>query len=84
MDWPFRLLWDHPLAVAGSIIVAISSLVVYRIYLHPLARYPGPKLAAATSWYATYYEVWKDGEFVEHIEDLHRRYGAPHIIFSIS
>jgi hypothetical protein len=47
--------------------------VIYRIYLHPLAKYPGPKLFATTRLAATYYgirhcRVYKVGE-------LHNKYG---------
>ena len=51
-------------------------LTVYRLYLHPLAKFPGPKLAALTKWYEAYYEIWPlNGKFSFHIEDLHKQYG---------
>ena len=65
------------LHILVSLAAGALSLAVYRVYFHPLARYPGPKYAAATYWYATYYEVWLDGEFVDHIQFLHEKYGTP-------
>lgn len=60
--------------------VLISGLliVVYRLTFHPLASFPGPKLAAATGLYETYYEVFKDGggRYWKEIEKMHRQYGA--------
>ncbi|KAI0487793.1 cytochrome P450 family protein [Xylaria cf. heliscus] len=48
---------------------------VYRIYFHPLAKFPGPKLAAATFLYEGYYDAIKRGKYVHQIEELHRQYG---------
>ncbi|KAF9057730.1 cytochrome P450 [Panaeolus papilionaceus] len=48
---------------------------VYRIYLHPLSRFPGPKLAAITSLYRAYYEVFKGGALLERIHTLHEQHG---------
>lgn len=56
--------------------VYILSLVVYRLYLHPLAKIPGPKLAAATSWYEFYYDVVGRGVFCWEIKRMHDEYGT--------
>jgi hypothetical protein len=61
--------------LVGSWLVYVLGLVVYRLYLSPLAKFPGPKLAAATRWYEFYYEVVKRGQFQFHINDLHKKYG---------
>ena len=49
---------------------------LYRITFHPLAKFPGPKLAAATYWYQFYYDVYPhDGQFTFKIRKLHEKYG---------
>ncbi|KAJ4393437.1 hypothetical protein N0V93_002647 [Gnomoniopsis smithogilvyi] len=50
-------------------------LVVYRLVLSPIAKYPGPKLAALSNWYEFYYEVFQQGHFTAHIQTLHDIYG---------
>ncbi|KJA28231.1 hypothetical protein HYPSUDRAFT_809867 [Hypholoma sublateritium FD-334 SS-4] len=46
-----------------------------RLYQHPLSKYPGPGLAALTLWYKAYFDIVKDGGWVEHLEGLHEIYG---------
>lgn len=53
----------------------LVGLVVYRLYLSPLAAFPGPKFAAVSKWYEFYYEVVKRGQFTFHLNELHDRYG---------
>ncbi|RAL13759.1 cytochrome P450 [Aspergillus homomorphus CBS 101889] len=53
----------------------VVTLVVYRLTLSPLARFPGPRLAAATGLYEAYYQVVKDGIFTWKINSLHGQYG---------
>ncbi|KAM0326238.1 hypothetical protein ACHAQA_006835 [Verticillium albo-atrum] len=62
----------------GSVVpflVYFILLVIYRLTLHPLAGFPGPKLAAATYWYETHYDVGKKGRYLWKIIELHRQYG---------
>ncbi|KAL8663690.1 MAG: hypothetical protein Q9202_003636 [Teloschistes flavicans] len=50
--------------------------VIHRIFFHPLARVPGPKLAAATLLYQTYYSfAGSRSRFYIQIAKLHRAYG---------
>ena len=61
--------------------VYCSSLIIYRLYFSPLAKFPGPKLAAVTLWYEFYYDVIKRGRYTWRIAKLHERYG---LLFSPS
>lgn len=54
----------------------LVGLTVYRLYFHPLAKFPGPKLAAITRWHEFYYDVYLQGKFIFYIQDLHKKYGA--------
>jgi hypothetical protein len=49
--------------------------IIYRLYLHPLSKIPGPKIAAVTWLYEVYFDVWCGGKFVFEIGTLHEIYG---------
>ncbi|KAL3436984.1 cytochrome P450, partial [Aspergillus tetrazonus] len=71
-----RLLLDQPYAVAGAAAsVYIASIVIYRLYLSPIAHFPGPRLAALTVMYEFYWEAIRHGQFTFHIGELHKKYG---------
>ncbi|KAL3430456.1 cytochrome P450 [Aspergillus tetrazonus] len=53
----------------------VVGLVIYRLWLSPLAKFPGPKLAAATLWYETYYDAFKWGKYTFEIAKMHEKYG---------
>lgn len=49
--------------------------VIYRLYLSPIAHFPGRKLAALTFWYEFYFDVIKRGSYVWEIQKMHETYG---------
>ncbi|KAK8090352.1 cytochrome P450 [Apiospora hydei] len=62
-------------AAAGASLVYGLGLAVYRLYLCPIANFPGPKLAALSFWYEFYYDVVCGGRYWVKINALHDRYG---------
>lgn len=62
-------------AVLGISALYALSLVVHRLFFSPIAKFPGPKIAAVTSWYELYYDVVKKGKYLFEIEKMHDKYG---------
>ena len=62
-------------AMASSILLYSVVAVIYRLYLSPLSKFPGPKLAAATLLYEAYYDVILGGQYTFKIKELHEQYG---------
>lgn len=61
--------------IPPAVVLYYVALVIYRVFFHPLAKFPGPKKAAATGWYRSYYDVWMQGEMPRQIAVLHKKYG---------
>lgn len=69
---------------ATSLLLYIVIGAVYRLYLSPIAKFPGPKLAALTLWYEFYYDVVKRGRYTWKIREMHEKYGAVNILSMLS
>lgn len=52
-----------------------GGVATYNLYFHPLAKVPGPKLAAITSLYKTYFNATDGSKFYLQIEKLHKEFG---------
>ena len=63
------------IAFCTFFLLFFAGVVVYRLFLSPLAKFPGPKLAAVTYLYEGYYDVVKRGKYTFKIRDLHAEYG---------
>lgn len=51
-------------------------LAVYNISpFHPLHRFPGPRIAAASYLYEAYHDWWRVGRYGHEIRRMHERYG---------
>lgn len=77
-DLPFQISPVTLLVTFVSLaLVYASVLVIYRLFFHPLASIPGPKLAAATGWVEAYYELLhgEGGQFIFKYRDWHEKYG---------
>jgi len=59
-----------------SWVIYLVGQAFYRLYLSPISKFPGPKLAALSKWYEFYYEVMKKGQFSFQIQKLHQKYGT--------
>ena len=53
----------------------IVYLVIYRLFYHPLAAIPGPKRAALTFLYQTYFSFKDGSRFYKQVGLLHKEYG---------
>lgn len=47
------------LLLIAAYLLYCFGLAIYRLYVSPLSKYPGPKLAAASWGYEVYYDVVK-------------------------
>jgi len=76
MSWTEALLSREAAAAGlGILLLYIIGLTVQRLYFSPIAKFPGPKLAAATFWYEFYFDVIKRGRYIWQIQKLHEEYG---------
>ena len=62
-------------AGAGALLLYLVCLAIYRLYLSPVAKFPGPKLAALSLWYEFYHDVVRGGQYCFKINELHDEYG---------
>jgi hypothetical protein len=71
-DFQFNLL----IGAVCAYLVIICIWTIYSVFLGPLAKFPGPKLAAATLWYEFYYDVVLEGQYTFKIKEFHKKYGT--------
>lgn len=76
---PPAAMLDYWLTGLVALGVGLAAAGYYRIYLHPLAKFPGPKLATLSHWYEAYYDVLKKGQYIFEIERMHQKYGKQNI-----
>lgn len=62
-------------SLGAAILVYLLTLASYRLFFHPLSKFPGPKLAAITQHYEAYYDVVRNGQYTFKIAELHEKYG---------
>ncbi|GAW24070.1 hypothetical protein ANO14919_136500 [Xylariales sp. No.14919] len=66
--------WQLLGASVALLVIYNIVLVIYRLYFHPLAKFPGPKLVAASTWYETFVDLFRH-DFPERLARMHEQYG---------
>jgi hypothetical protein len=66
--------------VLGAAVISLAILyplgtVIHNLFFSPIAKFPGPKLAAATGLYEFYYDFFHSGRYIFEIEKMHAIYG---------
>ncbi|CCC14864.1 hypothetical protein SMACR_07590 [Sordaria macrospora] len=78
-----------PSSVLNVLVIWLSYRVLLALYnispFHPLYKFPGPKIAAATFLYEAWYDWILEGQYTNRIREMHRVYGpiiriSPHEI----
>ncbi len=60
---------------AVGLLAYVFARVVYNLYFHPLAHFPGPRGAASTKWWLAYMEYIKGVSLHNLRDELHQKYG---------
>lgn len=69
-------LFEHYALVAVVVCAVYTAvLVAHRLFFSPLSRFPGPKIAAVTTWYEFYHDYFRRGKYVFKIKEMHDKYG---------
>ena len=71
--------WQH-LQPGWALIISIIAITillkyVYRLTFHPLAKFPGPRLAAVTKLYGASFDIGTETSYVKKLPSLHDKYG---------
>lgn len=62
--------------IAIAIIGLVAYTIIQRLFFHPLAHVPGPRCAAGSTLYQTYYCFAGGGSrYYQKIKQLHDQYG---------
>ena len=69
-----------PNSMLAILAVAFSAFLlakyIYRLALHPLAQFPGPKLAATTNLYGAFFDLSPTRSYIKEMPALHEKYGS--------
>lgn len=72
--------------LASVVLLSLSWILVtavQRLWFSPLAKVPGPKLAALSTLYEFYYDCICTGKYVFEIQKMHHKYGKRCILYVI-
>lgn len=72
--------FTNVLLLLAAIFISSVCFLIKRVYWHPLSQFPGPPLAATTSFYQ-FHKLWK-GQEGPWYRNLHLKYGIHLALFN--
>ncbi|KAF1983502.1 cytochrome P450 [Aulographum hederae CBS 113979] len=66
---------SYPVALGVIYLIWCIWEGIYRLWFHPIAKFPGPKIAGLTYWYEMYYDIYLGGQYGNRIKAMHDQYG---------
>jgi len=70
---------QQPFVLLGLATLITILLAAYRLAAHPLARFPGPRVAAVSGLFLFYHDVVLGGKLHLELQRLHARYGDSYL-----
>ncbi|KAM4062735.1 hypothetical protein HRG_013774 [Hirsutella rhossiliensis] len=74
LEW-LRLAWSHSTTFVLLWLLYAALLALYRLTLHPLAKFPGPMMTKTSYFYEFWFDVILRGRYTREIARLHEIYG---------
>ncbi|ETI24063.1 hypothetical protein G647_03432 [Cladophialophora carrionii CBS 160.54] len=65
----------YPAPAVAAVVAFLVFRAIYRVTLHPLAKFPGPKLAAISSAYQAWYDLRPGTSYIFQFARLHEKFG---------
>lgn len=62
-------------ATVVTVVAYLVYTIIYNVYFHPLAHFPGPPLAAISAYWKAYVECIANRSFSHELVELHARHG---------
>ena len=62
-------------AISVAWVIREVSLALWNTHSHPLRDFPDPQIAAGTTWYKTWQEVFLGRSWVDVLQELHEQHG---------
>lgn len=67
-------LWDILQSLLIVLVIYNITVIIYRLHFSALAKFPGPKITAATPWYETVIDLWSH-DFPQVLKTMHEKHG---------
>jgi hypothetical protein len=74
--YPLLPSFQQGAVITASVLLSYGLIwVIYNVFFHPLAHFPGPRGAACTRWWLAYMQLGRGVSLSDLRVELHKKYG---------